>query len=216
MIAGMNFAWCGQSCGSTSRAFLHEAIHDRVIEAIKARIVRFKPGLPTDPKTTMGAVVSQAQYDRVLGYIASAKAEGATLVCGGGPPDDPALAGGLYVEATIFADVTPSMTIAREEIFGPVLSILKWRDAEAMLEQVNGVEYGLTCSIWTNDISVAHRTASRVEAGFVWVNEVAKHFLGAPFGGYKQSGIGREECLEELMAFTQEKNIHIRLRGGAS
>ncbi len=216
VIAGMNFAWCGQSCGSTSRAFLHEAIHDRVIEAIRARIVRFKPGLPTDPRTTMGAVVSQAQYDRVLGYIASAKAEGATLVCGGGPPDDPALAGGLYVEATIFADVTPSMTIAREEIFGPVLSILKWRDAEAMLEQVNGVEYGLTCSIWTNDISVAHRTASRVEAGFVWVNEVAKHFLGAPFGGYKQSGIGREECLEELMAFTQEKNIHIRLRGGAS
>ena len=213
VIAGMNFAWCGQSCGSTSRAFLHADIHDAVIAEIKARIGRFKPGLPTDPKTTMGAVISRAQHERVLGYIASARAEGATLVCGGGPPADPALAGGLYVEPTIFSGVTSSMTIAREEIFGPVLAILEWSDASAMLEEVNGVEYGLTCSIWTNDITTAHRTAARVEAGFVWVNEVAKHFLGAPFGGYKQSGIGREECLEELIAYTQQKNIHIRLRG---
>ena len=213
VIAGMNFAWCGQSCGSTSRAFLHADIHDAVIAEIKARIGRFKPGLPTDPKTTMGAVISRAQHERVLGYIASARAEGATLVCGGGPPADPALSGGLYVEPTIFSGVTSSMTIAREEIFGPVLAILEWSDAATMLEEVNGVEYGLTCSIWTNDITTAHRTAAGVEAGFVWVNEVAKHFLGAPFGGYKQSGIGREECLEELIAYTQQKNIHIRLRG---
>ncbi|HEY5412351.1 MAG TPA: aldehyde dehydrogenase family protein, partial [Caulobacteraceae bacterium] len=114
---------------------------------------------------------------------------------------------------TIFADVTPEMTIAREEIFGPVLAVLKWSDRDRMLEQVNAVEYGLTCSIWTNDIDQAHRTAGRVQAGFIWVNEVGKHFLGAPFGGYKQSGLGREECLDELLAFTQEKNIHIRLRG---
>ena len=213
VIAGMNFAWCGQSCGSTSRAFLHEAIHDQVIERVKALIARFRPGQPTDPRTTMGAVVSREQRDRVLRYIESARAEGATLVCGGGPPADPALADGFFVEATVFSDVTPEMTIAREEIFGPVLAVLKWSDAGRMLEEVNAVEYGLTCSIWTNDITTAHRTASRVEAGFVWVNETAKHFLGAPFGGYKQSGIGREECLEELMAFTQEKNIHIRLRG---
>ena len=213
VIAGMNFAWCGQSCGSTSRAFLHEAIHDQVIERVKTLIARFRPGLATDPRTTMGAVVSREQRDRVLRYIESARAEGATLVCGGGPPADPALAEGFFVDATIFSDVTPQMTIAREEIFGPVLAVLKWSDAGLMLEQVNAVEYGLTCSIWTNDITTAHRTASRVEAGFVWVNETAKHFLGAPFGGYKQSGIGREECLEELMAFSQEKNIHIRLRG---
>ena len=211
VIAGMNFAWCGQSCGSTSRAFLHEAIHDAVVERVKTRIARFRPGLPTDPATTMGAVVSRAQYDRVLGYIAKARAEGGELICGGGPPADPALAGGFFVEPTVFA-VTQDMTIAREEIFGPVLAVLKWRDEAEMLAEVNGVEYGLTCSIWTDDIHAAHRTAARVEAGFVWVNEVAKHFLGAPFGGYKQSGIGREECLAELLAFTQEKNIHIRLR----
>ena len=214
VIAGMNFTWCGQSCGSTSRAFLHADIHDQVLERVTAAAARFRPGPPTDPKTTMGALVSRAQYERTLRYIETAHAEGARLVTGGGPPDDPKLKDGFFIEPTIFADVTPEMTIAREEIFGPVLSVLKWSDRDAMLEQVNAVEYGLTCSIWTNDLDKAHRTAARVQAGFVWVNEVARHFLGAPFGGFKQSGLGREECLDELLAFTQEKNIHIRLRRG--
>jgi betaine-aldehyde dehydrogenase len=160
----------------------------------------------------MGAIVSKVQLDRVMNYIASAKEEGARLIAGGGPPSDPALAKGFYVEPTVFADVTMTMRIAREEIFGPVLGILKWTDEAKMLDEVNMVEYGLTCSIWTNDISTAHRTAAAVEAGFVWINEVGKHFLGVPFGGVKQSGIGREECFEEMLAFTQEKNIHVRLR----
>ena len=99
----------------------------------------------------------------------------------------------------MFADVTMTMRIAREEIFGPVLGIFKWSDEAKMLDEVNMVEYGLTCSIWTNDISTAHRTAGAVEAGFVWINEVGKHFLGVPFGGVKQSGIGREECFEEML-----------------
>jgi betaine-aldehyde dehydrogenase len=212
MIAGMNFAWCGQSCGSTSRAFLHEAIHDAVLDRLCARIGRFRPGPPTDAQTTMGALVSPEQHARTLRYIGTARAEGARLICGGGPPDDPALQGGLFVEPTVFADVTPDMTIAREEIFGPVLAVLKWREEGRMLTEVNGVEYGLTCSIWTNDLSTAHRAAARVQAGFVWINEVARHFLGAPFGGYKASGMGREECIEEMLGFTQEKNIHIRIR----
>jgi betaine-aldehyde dehydrogenase len=211
-IAGMNFTWCGQSCGSTSRAFLHRDIHDAVVQRIGQRIGRFKPGLPTDPATTMGAIVSQAQIDRVMGYIESAKSEGARLVSGGQRPDDERLGRGFYVEPTVFAGVTPAMRIAREEIFGPVLSILEWSDERNMLEEVNAVEYGLTCSIWTNDIDTAHRAAMAVEAGFVWINEVGKHFLGTPFGGVKHSGIGREECFEEMLAFTQEKNIHIRLR----
>jgi betaine-aldehyde dehydrogenase len=104
------------------------------------------------------------------------------------------------------------MTIAREEIFGPVLSVLRWDDPQAMLADVNSTPYGLTCSIWTSDLAVAHETAAAAEAGYVWVNEVARHFLGAAFGGYKQSGIGREECLDELLDFTQQKNIHIRYR----
>ncbi|MGH7005038.1 MAG: aldehyde dehydrogenase family protein, partial [Alphaproteobacteria bacterium] len=108
------------------------------------------------------------------------------------------------------------MTIAREEIFGPVLSVLRWQDEATMIQQVNQVEYGLTCSIWTNDLTKAHRTALDVQAGYIWVNDTSKHHLGAPFGGYKQSGIGREECLEELIAFTREKNIHINLARGAA
>jgi betaine-aldehyde dehydrogenase len=212
VIDGMNFTWCGQSCGSTSRAFIHEKIYDAVLERAAASVKRFKPGNPTDPSTTMGSIINQVQYDRVLKYIAAGKEDGARLVSGGKRPDDPKLAKGLFVEPTIFADVTMDMRIGKEEIFGPVLSVFKWSDEHEMLRQVNQVEYGLTCSIWTNDITTAHRVAGEVEAGFVWINEVSKHFLGAPFGGYKQSGIGREECIEELLRFTREKNIHIGLK----
>jgi len=212
VIAGMNFTWCGQSCGSTSRAFIHEKIYDAVIERAKASIKRYKPGVPTNPATTMGSIISQVQHDRIMKYIAAGKEDGARLVTGGKRPDDPALAKGLFIEPTIFADVNMSMRIGKEEIFGPVLSVFKWSDEDKMLAEVNQVEYGLTCSIWTNDLATAHRTAAAVEAGYVWINEVSKHFLGAPFGGYKQSGIGREECIEELLRFTREKNIHVNLK----
>ena len=211
-VAGMNFTWCGQSCGSTSRAFLHAAIHDAVLDRIKVHVQRYRPGLPTDPATTMGAIASRAQLERVTAAIKMAIEDGARLVAGGGRPTDPALAHGFFVEPTVFADVIPAMRLAQEEIFGPVLAVFRWIDETSMLQAVNGVPYGLTCSIWTNELSQAHRTALAVEAGYVWINEVAKHFLGAPFGGVKQSGIGREECLDELLSFTQEKNIHISLR----
>src|SRR5262245_58372563 len=211
VIGGMNFTWCGQSCGSTSRAFVHEKIYDAVLDRVKQQITHYKPGIPTDPSTTMGAIISKPQFDRVMAYIESAKQEGAELITGGGPPRDPALAKGFYIEPTVFA-VTENNRIAREEIFGPVLSVFKWSDESKMLAQVNAVEYGLTASIWTNDLTTAHRTAAAVQAGFVWINEVSKHFLGAPFGGYKQSGIGREECFEEMLSYTQEKNIHVRLK----
>ena len=212
VIGGMNFTWCGQSCGSTSRAFIHEKIYDAVLRKVKEKAAYYKPGIPTDPSTTMGAIVSKAQYDRVLHYLDAAKKDGARLIHGGGRPADSKLAKGFFVEPSIYADCTTNMKIAREEIFGPVLAIFKWSDEKSMIDQVNNVEYGLTCSIWTNDISIAHSTAAEVEAGFIWINETSKHFLGAPFGGYKQSGIGREECIEEMFAFTQEKNIHVRLR----
>ena len=211
VVGGMNFTWCGQSCGSTSRAFVHAAIYDAVLERVGTKMAAFVPGIPTEDATTMGAIVSRVQMERVLGFIESAKQEGARLVHGGKRPDNPALANGFFVEPTVFADVTPAMRIAREEIFGPVLSVLKWTDETDMLREVNAVPYGLTCSIWTNDVSTAYRTAMAAQAGFVWINEVGKHFLGAPFGGVKQSGMGREECLAELLHFTTEKNIHLRL-----
>ena len=212
IVAGMNFTWCGQSCGSTSRAFVHASIYDGVVAAVAARVEAYRPGIPTDAATTMGAIINAAQRDRVVDFIASAAGEGARLICGGRAPADPLLRDGFYIEPTVFADVTPDMRIAREEIFGPVLSLLRWTDEATMLAQVNGVEYGLTCSIWTDDLSTAYRTAMAVQVGYVWINEVGKHFLGAPFGGVKQSGFGREECIEEMLGFTQEKNIHVKLK----
>jgi betaine-aldehyde dehydrogenase len=215
LIQGMNFAWCGQSCGSTSRAFVHEHIYDAVLSNIEAEAKRFQPGDPSNEATSMGAIISTNQHERIVGFIDSARVEGARLICGGGPPTDEALAQGLYIEPTVFADVTPDMRLAREEVFGPVLAILRWSDEGSMIETVNELEYGLTCSIWTRDLQRAHRAAMAVEVGYVWINETSRHILGAPFGGMKQSGIGREECLGELLAFTQEKNIYISLGSSA-
>ena len=213
IVAGMNFGWCGQSCGSTSRAFLHDDLHDAVVEQLAGAVARYRPGLPTDPATTMGALVSRDHFDRVMSYIDSGKAEGARVVAGGHAVTDGDLAQGNFIAPTIFADVTPDMRIAREEIFGPVLAVRRWSDEADMLAEVNGLDVGLTCAIWTRDLATAHRAAARVEAGFVWINEVGRHFLGAPFGGVKQSGIGREEGIGELISFTHEKNIHVNLSG---
>lgn len=213
ILAGMNFGWCGQSCGSTSRAFLHDDLHDEVVERLADAVERYRPGLPTDPETTMGALVSRDHFDRVMSYVDSGKAEGARVVAGGHAVIDGDLAKGNFIAPTIFADVTPDMRIAREEIFGPVLAVRRWSDEKDMLAEVNGLDVGLTCAIWTRDLATAHRAAGRVEAGFVWINEVGRHFLGAPFGGVKQSGIGREEGIGELLSFTHEKNVHINLSG---
>ncbi len=210
-VRGMNFLWCGQSCGSTSRLFIHDSVYDRVLDGVIAGVSRHKPGLPTDASTTMGALVSREQRDKVLRYIEIAKSEGATLAHGGGVPADPQLAGGFYVEPTIFTDVTPAMRIAREEVFGPVLCVLRWSNEDTLFAAVNDVDYGLTGSIWTTDLATAHRAASRIESGYIWVNGAGPHYLGAPFGGYKLSGVGREEYIGELFSFTQIKNIHITL-----
>lgn len=211
-VKGMNFTWAGQSCGSTSRLFLHELIHDQVLERIvKTLPSKHVPGIPTEWSTTMGPLVSRTQRDRVLDFIRSGVEEGAKLLLGGGPPSDPRLAAGYFVTPTVFADVTPQMRIAREEIFGPVLSVLKWSDERKLFDVVNSVEYGLAASIWTRDLATAHRAAAKLEAGYVWINGVGQHFLGAPFGGFKSSGIGREESFDELLEFTQIKNVNVNL-----
>jgi len=210
-VNGMNFTWCGQSCGSTSRLFVHESIHDQVVAGLLQAIRIYQPGIPTDMATTMGCIVSQQQHEKIMAYIALGQQEGATLAYGGQRPSDPALAKGWFVQPTVFTGVTQKMRLANEEVFGPVLSVIKWRDEAEMLEQVNAVEYGLTASIWTQNLATAHRTAARVQAGFVWVNHIGSHFIGASFGGYKQSGIGREEGFDELLTYTQHKNVHVVL-----
>ena len=212
VVAGMNWSWCGQSCGSTSRVFLHETLHDKVLALVKEKLEKsFYPGNPLDTATTMGSLVSKAAQDRVLRYIKLGKDAGATLVTGGKPPTTEDTKSGFFVEPTIFADVKQDMAIAVEEIFGPVMCVLKWTNEEDMLEQVNSVEYGLTGAIYTSSMSTAQKTIRRVEAGTVWVNTVGTHFLSMPFGGYKQSGIGREDCLEELVEMTQCKAVHVKL-----
>ncbi|VCU69645.1 2-formylbenzoate dehydrogenase [Pigmentiphaga humi] len=208
-VHGMNFTWSGQSCGSTSRLFVHESVHDQIVERVLDKIRHYRPGLPTDPATTMGAIVSRAQYDKIMKYIDIGLGEGATLACGGRRPDDPALRNGFFVEPTVFTGVRADMRIAQEEIFGPVLSVIKWSDETSMFEQVNAVEYGLTGAVYTRDLARAHRAASRIQAGFIWVNNAGPHFLGTSYGGYKQSGIGRDESIEELLSYTQGKNINI-------
>jgi len=210
-IGGMNFTWCGQSCGSTSRLFVHESVYDRVLDGILEAIKAYQPGIPTEMATTMGAIISKAQWEKILGYIELGKKEGATLASGGAVPANAKLKNGWFVEPTLFTGVTQNMRLASEEIFGPVLSVLKWKDEETLFEQVNAVEYGLTASVWTTSLASAHRAASRIEAGFVWVNHSSSHFIGASFGGYKQSGIGREEGFDELISYTQHKNVHVVL-----
>ncbi len=212
-IRGMNFTWCGQSCGSTSRIFVHGSLHDRFVEALRASLPqRHRPGLATDMRTTMGAMVDQAQYERSFGYIAGALEQGARVLCGGRRP--PGLERGYFIEPTVLVDVEPSHRVAREEVFGPVLSVLRWSDEEVLFDAVNGLELGLTASIWTRDLITAHRAAARVQAGYVWINECSIHITGAPFGGYKMSGLGREECLQEMHEFTQTKNVNVSLATG--
>jgi betaine-aldehyde dehydrogenase len=210
-IGGMNFTWCGQSCGSTSRLFLHESHYDEGIELLEEKVSQIEPGDPLDPETEMGAIVTEEQYTKIMKYIDLGKQSDATLITGGKSPEGDEYDAGYFIEPTVFSDVTMDMRIAREEIFGPVLSVLKWSDEDEMLRQANDLEYGLTASIWTDDLKTAHKTAERIEAGYVWVNQASTHFLGAPFGGWKQSGIGREEAIDEVLALTQTKNVNIKL-----
>lgn len=203
---GMNFTWAGQSCGSTSRVFLHESLHDRVLEEVTKAVQQYKPGVPTEMSTTMGPLISKAAHERVLSYIESGKSEGAKLVTGGEAPGE-----GYFVLPTIFSDVKPNMRIAREEIFGPVMSVFKWTNEEEMFRQVNDTKFGLTASIYTRDLAKAQKAVGRIEAGFIWVNQVGRHFLGVPFGGMKESGLGREESLDELLSFTQIKSVNVSL-----
>jgi len=213
VVRGMNFRYVtGQSCNSTSRVYLHSDIHDAALPEIVGRVSQLKVGLPTERESEVGCLSSQTQFDKTMSYIRLGIEGGARLACGGKRPADPKLARGFFVEPTVFADVTDDMRIAREEIFGPVVSILRWTDENDLLERVNALDVGLTCSIWTHDLDRAHRLASKVEAGFVWINGAAQHWVGVPFGGYKQSGIGREESIEELLACTQIKNVNVTLR----
>ena len=209
---GMNITSCqGQSCGSTSRVLVHRSLYDGFLDGLRDRISRVRVGVAYDDETEMGPVVSASQRDRILAYVELGRAEGARLVTGGGPVDGVS-AGGYFVAPTAFADVQMDMRIAQEEIFGPVVCVIPWDGYDEMLVAANGVEYGLSASVWTNDLHLALGTAQALEAGYVWINETAKHFWGTPFGGTKASGVGREESKDELISYYELKAVHAILR----
>ena len=211
-VAGMNFAVsAGQSCGSTSRLLLHPAIADEVVGRIVDLTQAIRVGHPLRPDTQMGPLSFRRQYERVTGFVARGQSEGATLVTGGERPDGEETRRGYFLQPTVFTGVTPGMSIARDEIFGPVLSVLTYTTEEEAIRLANAVDYGLTASVWTTGLRSAHRITRELDAGYVWVNGASRHFWGMPFGGVKSSGVGREESLEELLSYTQLKSINVLL-----
>jgi len=199
----------GESCNAPSRLYVEASIRDAFLERAVALAPQYLPGNPLDKATVMGAIVDKVQMDNVLRYIALGKKEGAALLAGG----DQALVdtGGCYVQPTIFAGVTPEMTICREEIFGPVLSVLSFTDAAEVVKQANASVYGLQAAVWTRDINKAHGVARALRAGTVHVNQYDEDDITVPFGGYKQSGVGRDKSLHAFDKYTETKTTWIRI-----
>ncbi|WP_404478107.1 aldehyde dehydrogenase family protein [Novosphingobium sp. BL-52-GroH] len=207
-VAGMNFAWAGQSCGSTARVLVHDSLKDKVTRRLEERLAAIHVGDASDPASDMGPLNSGPHRNRVRNMIEAGKAE-ARVAFGGGVPAG--LNKGWFVEPTLFADVPLGATIAREEVFGPVMTVQGWSDEAAMIEMANATPYGLTASVFTQDISAALRTARAIESGVTHINGSKMHYVGAPFGGVKNSGIGGEECLEELLSYTEVRSLHITI-----
>ncbi len=197
----------GEVCTAGSRLFLEEPLHDTFLDRLQAHATKLPQGDPFDPKTRLGPQVSQAQMERVLSYVDKGKTEGARLVCGGSR----APGKGYFVRPTIFDDVRGDMTIAREEIFGPVLSVIRFKDLEDVVRAANDTRYGLAAAVWTRDIKKAHRAARLLQAGTVWVNTYGLYDSAMPFGGYKMSGFGRELGRHGMMEYTQTKSVWIDL-----
>ncbi len=210
-VSGMNFTWtAGQSCGSTSRLLVHESVADQVTARVAELVSAITVGHPLDSDAQMGPVVSQAQYDKSVHAISEGVKEGARIVAGGGRPAG--VGGeGWFLQPTVLADVRPGTFVEQNEIFGPVLSVVTFSSEEEAVTIANGVEYGLTATIWTSDITRAHRVARLVEAGYILVNGGSRHYWGLPFGGVKASGVGREESLDELLSYAEVKTTTIVL-----
>ncbi|WP_119154464.1 aldehyde dehydrogenase [Caldimonas tepidiphila] len=209
--AGAMYFNQGESCNAPSRLLVHEDIADEFVQAVVAQLPRYAPGNPLDAATVMGALVDEAQMSTVLGYIEAGRAEGAACLAGGQRVR--AETGGLYVEPTLFDGVRHEMRIAQEEIFGPVLSVIRFRDEAEALSLANGTSYGLQASVWSSNINRAHRVARALKAGTVHVNQYDEDDITVPFGGYKQSGNGRDKSLHAFDKYTELKTTWVRVDG---
>jgi 2-formylbenzoate dehydrogenase len=208
-VLGMNYtATAGQSCGSTSRLLLHESIADQVLESVVAHVRAIRVGHPLAEGTQMGPLIDQKQYAKSIGAIGAATADGAQVLAGGSRPETVGEEG-WYVAPTVLGSMAPGNPAAVEEIFGPVLSVLTFRDAEEAIAIANASRYGLTAGLWTSDVTRAHRMAARLQAGYVWINGSSRHYWGLPFGGVKASGVGREESVDELLSYTETKAVTV-------
>src|SRR5262245_11013062 len=200
----------GEVCAAGSRLLVDKSIKNEFVDKLAARARKMTAGDPMDPKTRFGALSSRKQMETVLRYIESGKQEGATLVAGGARTDI-GTGKGYFVQPTVFADVRPDMTIAREEIFGPVLASIEFADVDEAIARANDTQYGLAAGIWTRDIKKAHYVARKLQAGTVWINTYNVYDTAAPFGGYKHSGFGREMSAHALEHYTQIKSVWVDL-----
>ncbi|WP_137388522.1 aldehyde dehydrogenase [Rhodoligotrophos defluvii] len=208
-IAGI-FGATGQTCMAGSRLLVQESVHDALLDRIVERTKQIRLGNPMDAETEMGPVANEPQFRKVLDYIEIARSEGGTLCYGG--QRDPDL-GGFFVQPTILSNITNDMRIAREEVFGPVLSVIKFRDEEEAVRIANDTRFGLAAAVWTKNIHRAHRVAHRLRAGTVWINAYRVVSFLTPFGGYKESGLGRENGADAIREYTETKSVYVELTG---
>ncbi|HVW42770.1 MAG TPA: aldehyde dehydrogenase family protein [Amycolatopsis sp.] len=201
----------GQACESGTRLLLPDSIHDEFVRRMVERLRTQRIGNPLDPATDVGPLINGVQRDKVLRYIESAREQGATVVLGGGVPEGPAFEKGFWVEPTVITNVTNDMTVAREEIFGPVLSVLRYHTVDEAIKIANDTEYGLSAGVWSRDPGKAFEVARQLEAGSVWINDWHMTSQDYPFGGYKQSGLGRELGAGALDEYTEQKSIQVSL-----
>ena len=206
-----NFYTQGEVCSNGTRVFVERALHNQLIDALVGRVERMKVGDPLDPKTEVGALISAEHRDKVEGYIEAGKAAGARLLCGGARPTDPALAGGFFLTPAVFDRCSDEMSIVRDEIFGPVMSVLTFEAEEEVVARANDTPYGLSAGVFTRDLARAHRVIARLQAGTCWINNYNVTPIEMPFGGVKQSGIGRENGTAAIQHYTQLKSVYVEL-----